>query len=176
MSKFHAVIGNPRLEQHFIHFVGFKHMHRHTKMYIDPTSQYEPELQGMYYESMRDGAFEDLKLALKKEVDLKPKDSEFKKIIDAAIEDVVARLGMELIIRKTKEFLWQMEGRDPVDVPPAVAYFPKPDVARCPTCDRTRLILGKEDLPKDIFETYHAIGLEMEVFWLCTKCKRITNE
>ncbi|MBK9451490.1 MAG: hypothetical protein IPN95_19175 [Bacteroidetes bacterium] len=79
MSKFHAVIGNPRLEQHFIHFVGFKHMHRHTKMYIDPTSQYEPELQGMYYESMRDGAFEDLKLALKKEVDLKPKDSEFKR-------------------------------------------------------------------------------------------------
>lgn len=176
MSKLHAVIGNPRLELHFIHFVGFKHMHRYAKMYIDPTSQYEPELQGMYYESMRDGAFEDLKLALKKEVDLKPKDLEFRTIVDAAIAEVVQRLGMEVIIRKTKEFLWEMEGREPDDVPPATSYFPKPEISHCPTCSRTRLLLGKEDLPKDIFETYSAIGLEMDVFWLCTKCKRITNE
>jgi hypothetical protein len=176
MSKFHAVIGNPRLEQHFIHFVGFKHMHRYSKMYIDPTSEYEPELQGMYYESMRDGAYEDLKKALREEAELDTKDSDFRKIIEAAIADVVGRLGMELIIRKTKEFLWEMEGRTPDDIPMANSYFPKPEFSRCPTCNKTRFVLGMEDLPAEIFHTYSDIGLDMSVFWLCLKCKRISNE
>lgn len=176
MSKFNAVIGNPRLEEHFIHFVGFRHMHRYSKHYIDPTSKYEPEIQGMYYETMRDGAFDDLKVALREEVDLDAKDRDFRKIVDAAIADVIGRLGMEFIVRRTKEFLWEIEERDPNDLPLSNHYAPKPELSRCPTCNRTRILLGVEDLPVEIFQTYTEIGLDMDISWLCLKCSRITNE
>jgi hypothetical protein len=151
-------------------------MHRFVRHYIDPTSEYEPEIQGMYYESMRDGAYDDLKDALREEADLDTKDGDFRIILDAAIADVVKRLGMEMIVRKTKEFLWEIEGRDPGDLPMSNAYLPTPEASRCPSCHKQRLLMGMEDLPKDIFETYAQIGLDMSVFWLCLKCKRITNE
>jgi hypothetical protein len=176
MSKLDALIGNPHVEEHLIHYIGFVHLHRCSSHFIDPISPHEPELQAHYLKSLREGAYGDLKIALMREVDLSPEDENFKAIVRAAIDELVARKGMDAIVRASKAFIWEMEGRAPEILPQTMPYFPSSDLASCSKCGRIRVPLGMEDLPEVILEMQRNAGCDLVISWHCLKCHVISNE
>jgi hypothetical protein len=175
MHNLNPVIGNPRLKQHLIVYIGLKHMHRFAQHYPVMDSVPEPSLQGHYYASLRDGAFDDFKTALHEEIGLQATDSDFQPVLQAAIQVLVSSLGMETIIRDTRDVLWHMEGHDSSTQPPD-PYYPDAALCTCSVCGSSRIPLGPEDLSEGLVRAYLDLGSEVELSWFCLRCRSISNE
>lgn len=174
MSKISMIQSNPYLEQHFIFYVGLRHMHRYYWRHFDPTSEYDVYTHKFYFETMRDSAYEDLTGQLAVEVELYPVDQDFDMIMQAVIDELVNRMGMDAIVSEAKEIIRELEGREPSDNS-ADLYVPDPDACACPACNVSRFPLMTEDLPQNFLGTFTGVGQNKSTFWFCPNCRNISD-
>ncbi len=169
MNKVNAIVQNPGVEEQIIFYVGMRHMQFHWRQHIDPKLPYEPDELALYYREMKLGMYGDLKISLREEFGLSHKDPEFKPTLDAAIGLIIARHGMESIVKAATEFLHVLQ--DPITDAEREKEKYEPLVIFCPVCNRGAVHLGFEDVPAEILEGGHyQMG---DNFGLCRKCIRI---
>jgi hypothetical protein len=150
MSKLSAILEDPSLEEHFIYYVGVRHMHVHWEQFLDPALPFEWDILELFYKEMRQGTFENLKLALRKAHRISSSDPDFKQLLDAAISVIVARHGMEQILATAREFLHLITA-EKSEQDPSEVDFSAP-VLTCPHCERVTVSLTVEDLPSRILD------------------------
>ena len=169
MNKVNAIVQNPGVEEQIIFYVGMRHMQYNWRQHIDPKLPYEPDELSLYYKEMKIGMYGDLRISLREEFGLSHKDPEFRPTLDAAIGLIIARHGMESILKAAKEFLHVLQA--PITDAEREREKYDPLAIFCPVCNRGAVHLGYEDLPSDLIA-----GGKYEMgdnFGLCRKCNHI---
>lgn len=169
MNKVNAIVQNPGVEEQIIFYVGMRHMQFNWRQHIDPKLPYEPDELPMYYREMKLGMYGDLKISLREEFGLSHRDADFKPTLEAAIGLIVARHGMESIVRAAKEFLHVLQ--EPITDAEREKEKYEPLVIFCPVCNRGAVHLGFEDVPAELL--VHGRYEMGDSFGLCRKCKRV---
>lgn len=170
-NKVESILNNSLLVEHVVFYAGMKGLIRNARHFVDPTSHQTPDLQLAYFETMCEGALEDLKLALKQQEILDPKDDAFEATLREVIGRLEEELGMQQMITRARAILKELDAPDPSDLLPAAPFNPEPEMTACPRCNRTRIPLSRDDFPEALLEVKNVFGQHMDLAWFCVTCR-----
>ena len=170
-KKVESILNNSLLVEHVVFYAGMKGLIRHARHFVDPTCHQTPDVQLAYFECMCEGALEDLKLALKQQEVLDPKDEAFEPTLRQVIERLEEEMGMQQMITRARDILKELDAPDPNDLIPAAPFQPDSEMTACPRCSRTRIPLSRDDFPEALLEVKDWMGKPMELAWYCVSCR-----